>query len=1571
MDLHQHVFRVPDGILLSLGLSWSFVGKCPADLDLAAVSFGKNGRFLDVVFFNHTMAGKSDAEAQLLQQQYDLPVKDLPYMLLSGDSRTGGEAENRVMSWREVTQKSPTCSFPRAFSTIGNVKRGKNGAQKREAPDGSRCHTSKVKDDIVRWEQEECARRAGGGVEPQHMGRRSDDPLLSHTFSRQERELYREFSAADGRLQHLLHTHPDSFARSSFDECGQSSLFRRHPASLSDESILFHIGKIPVETECIFICVTSYTGMDFSQLAEVRLDVFEELPLLPSEEGALKEDGVTSPHPAATAPRHRRRLGMFDLKSSTGNGTANLCACLVRVPNDGGNNDRFPPITPTDNRKGETRPPPDPSLLMARSSSADALLATTLHSFTSPSILLGVEGSQNPLPLSSRLWDLREVNIRAMGYTFADLLPVMLNILGISSPSHLETLRCVPNYSLRKAPPPSFSLLPSAGGGASFFSSFLPVMAPSSVRPTAREKHPHGIDGNTVEHLRRQFADLRFGIGWDGHVDVDAFCIVLDKSNQYLTHFHPKLLRVDGTRAEISPGAPKDERGGEGGMKRWANCPCRHSGDCTTGIGFTGDGESIDLLLHMLPAEAHVLVLGATLVSTTPEGKSCSMATTSTSAVHAKTNAFSAFSSFSHSASSPPPTISGMPIASPCQRASHGGTRRDSRPRHPLMEREAYRSIVEVPGLYMRLQNRPLLSPHTEEIDRWDVFRDASSSSLEGSASHRGDGGSHSGASTPIGASIAAEEEMLAPHRVAYATHIRAHTLLLGALWNFSMEDWNALSSLFHRGGNVSPSATLYDPVAAGALRTAAVGTGADLPASLFPSLSRPFPSARDLEGSSRRTLEEEERHARHRLSKPSPSGTATSPLPSSRPAATPPTTPFPAVGGAAGVEQDTMGAAAPRAAGKEASSIFSYFPLRQVVPVDETLSFSGIISYTESLFMLARRLHKREKKRKEKEMSATPRGMEEEMYQWKGGGGGTIGAGYPMDSPSSYRSGGGTDFRDTEGASSARGGPPLRSSSGMRPQTTNAAVAAASSVVAEKWSTALSARSAASKASFLSPLPSVWSLTEAVAAAGWGGGSMVLSGRCAAHDKGAVGALVNANDAVAQATPVPRLLFSSHSMFPSPFGIVLQFIEVTTLSPHLPGDAYCIGEAWICGAGPERRSVVAAQNRNKWKHQKSEKMFTLRGNVYGGNKQGSALSEAGGWMNAPFQTSFHMEERIIDPSSGEPHRSAVKASRGIREDDGGERSTGGIGVESQWEWNSPSSRPHSAASASVVAARSLPGEGDPCFCSVGRPGPVSHRNGYLHTNAPPHDSGRNTDAHSSLHSSISRNAVKNGRGDRTCFVVYPHDSICILLHSRAALGVGKIHLYPLLNQLSRASHGSTGSGGSSRPVASLPLSMQNSPNAPADGRTRMKIDALHEPSRLLPFDKEMRQEEGIEDEMYDDDDKVEWKGGKLGSSVEVEVSLRTPGDEECAPFTPEVTSPSGMREEDNTDAIHAPSSAAIVPAQTQAVIKVRLTCIRLEECVESLKAQMKWTRKNEAKHRLQQVNQFNEKQRKLFKWFC
>lgn len=93
-DIRQKVFRVPTSIVISVGLSWGFIGTRPVDLDLSAVCFTPDGQFLDVVFFNHLFPKGTDEQA--LRAQYLVDPSALPYMFLSGDSMIGGEEENQM-----------------------------------------------------------------------------------------------------------------------------------------------------------------------------------------------------------------------------------------------------------------------------------------------------------------------------------------------------------------------------------------------------------------------------------------------------------------------------------------------------------------------------------------------------------------------------------------------------------------------------------------------------------------------------------------------------------------------------------------------------------------------------------------------------------------------------------------------------------------------------------------------------------------------------------------------------------------------------------------------------------------------------------------------------------------------------------------------------------------------------------------------------------------------------------------------------------------------------------------------------------------------------------------------------------------------------------------------------------------------------------------------------------------------------------------------------------------------------------------------------------------------------------
>lgn len=393
-DVRQKVFRVPRDVVLSVGLTWEYIGATPVDLDLSAVCFSKEGQLLDVVFFNHLFPEGTDEEA--LRSEYLIDPDQLPYMFLSGDSRVGGEEENQ-MSGLELASRRRK-----------NLLSARNRPGKRNAAAAAESLFNRL------YDEEELA-----GVQ----------------------EAMDDYYANGGEI---------------LDENGV--LVNRRPRrEMCDEVLTFVPGKIPSDAEVIFLAVSSYTGQDFTSLAKVRLVVHNETT--------------------------NERVGTMDLKATTGSGTANLAAMLVRVPDDG---------------DGEN------------------------------------------------YWDLREVNVRTFGYSFVDVLPLMLDVMGVPNNSRRDALMNLPDYPLLK---------------------------------------------DRTELLDQPLSDLRFGLGWDGEHDLDAFLVMLDEQNNYVDHVYPKHGKV---RSAVEPDM------------------ARHSGDALTGQNTKGDEEFVDLLTYRVPSNVRTILLGCT-----------------------------------------------------------------------------------------------------------------------------------------------------------------------------------------------------------------------------------------------------------------------------------------------------------------------------------------------------------------------------------------------------------------------------------------------------------------------------------------------------------------------------------------------------------------------------------------------------------------------------------------------------------------------------------------------------------------------------------------------------------------------------------------------------------------------------------------------------------------------------------------------------------------------------------------------------------------------------------------------
>ncbi|AYU81473.1 TerD domain containing protein, putative [Leishmania donovani] len=227
-DVRQKVFRVPGSIVLSVGLSWDFIGADPVDLDLSAVCFTKEGRFLDVVFFNHLFPEGTDETA--LRAHHMVDPELLPYMFLSGDSTVGGEDENQL---------------PGLALAAGRRHQQLRRRARHQAT-------------------------ARGGM----LGTRDYTNAAANVFDRlyEEEQLADVQRAADEAIGYDEDTADDEVG------AGQRPL-RRRPCrhrELADEVLTFVMSKIPSEADVIFITVSSYTGQDFTVLSRAKLIVYNE-----------------------------------------------------------------------------------------------------------------------------------------------------------------------------------------------------------------------------------------------------------------------------------------------------------------------------------------------------------------------------------------------------------------------------------------------------------------------------------------------------------------------------------------------------------------------------------------------------------------------------------------------------------------------------------------------------------------------------------------------------------------------------------------------------------------------------------------------------------------------------------------------------------------------------------------------------------------------------------------------------------------------------------------------------------------------------------------------------------------------------------------------------------------------------------------------------------------------------------------------------------------------------------------------------------------------------------------------
>ena len=173
-----------------------------------------------------------------------------------------------------------------------------------------------------------------------------------------------------------------------------------------DENLTFEMSKVPNDVSFIMVCVTSYTGVDFTVVEKATCRLLNK-----NTRQVVHEFG----------------LGVV------GNHTASLLCAFSRtqVPN------------------------------------GDAM---------------------------ETYWAMREINIPCNGYTFADVLPKMLDLLAVQESDKEASLLGLPDYSLVKD------------------------ALSSNINP----------------------AQLKMGLGWDDENDLDAALVMLSEDNTYIDHVHAK-----------------------------------------------------------------------------------------------------------------------------------------------------------------------------------------------------------------------------------------------------------------------------------------------------------------------------------------------------------------------------------------------------------------------------------------------------------------------------------------------------------------------------------------------------------------------------------------------------------------------------------------------------------------------------------------------------------------------------------------------------------------------------------------------------------------------------------------------------------------------------------------------------------------------------------------------------------------------------------------------------------------------------------------------------------------------
>jgi stress response protein SCP2 len=347
-----------------------------------------------------------------------------------------------------------------------------------------------------------------------------------------------------------------------------------------DERIEIYLGKVPPHVESLMVCVTSYSGADFVEMdrATVRL-----VNTTAEQEVAKFELSLNGRHNASLlCALFRAQVTQEEISAAADE----LVAAEEAL-------DLAAMELETLEERAKVDAGVDPTLLSPAEQESLARRARRLKRRRKEVVSALKRFNAAEALVRGGWWELREINIPCVGYTFLNLLPKMMEIIGIPPEERDKQMELLPEYSLEKA----------------------------------EDKTAHVL------------SQVKFGLGWDGENDLDACMVMLTESGRYVDHLYAKSGKTrcgggaDAFAAAVAAGALRAQAAALEAEMRGEDPTevtkmqldpelareldvtpyAEHSGDKVNGFAVQGDDEYITVDLMRVPKECHVIYFMAVL----------------------------------------------------------------------------------------------------------------------------------------------------------------------------------------------------------------------------------------------------------------------------------------------------------------------------------------------------------------------------------------------------------------------------------------------------------------------------------------------------------------------------------------------------------------------------------------------------------------------------------------------------------------------------------------------------------------------------------------------------------------------------------------------------------------------------------------------------------------------------------------------------------------------------------------------------------------------------------------------